>query len=399
LDGDVGTPTGATYDDEDDIFTVELEVNDMVNGYEYELTVDGLEDLAGNKLVFAVEFFAIADDPENDWDDDAPELEDAEAVNEFVLALEFDEEIDYTAGVSTIELISDNGDFDETDTLLLTARADKDDATVIEFSGTGADFFEDGVTYTVYRAADLFDLMGLEYVVDQDANDLVTFRGTDEIVEFVEVDKIEQVNGGQFDVTMSGFVDYLPGTDEDTVIDEIFNATIDDDVITFTTIAGEAIEKDVIYEINFSDLFMDLHGFAVVDDDDEVDPVTYAITDGDNTELEGEETDDDVPYIEDVVALDRWTIEIEFSEDIEAIALGDFEIMNVDLDEEVDIDTAVFVFDDDVDGNVVTFTLEDALEGRYEYELTMDEDAVLDYAELGAEADTFVFDGSDLASH
>jgi hypothetical protein len=237
--------------------------------------------------------------------------------------------------------------------------------------------------------------MGLEYAVLQDEDDLVTFRGTDEEVEFTEIDEIDQVNGGQFDVTMTGFVEYRDGIDEDTNI-EGFNATIDDDVVTLTTITG-GITKNEVYKINFSDFFRDLHGFVVLDDDDKIDTDDYTFTTNTFTEVEGEETDDDKPYIEDIVALDRWTIEIEFSEDIKVIDTSDFEILNVDLDEDIDIDAAEFDFDDDVDGNKVTFVLKDALEGRYEYELTIEENKVEDYAGNAAEDDTFVFDGSDLA--
>lgn len=407
IDGGIGAPTEAVYEladyDDDDVdeYIVTLTVGDLVNGTtattDYDLTIDGVMDLAGNELLINV--VIDTDEVAFEWDEDVPVLEDVESVNKFVVALEFDEEVAYVDGVATVELISDydgddvdeDPDYTEDTPLELLAYADTDDGTVVEFSDYDDELVE-GVTYYVYNVTSIADLIGNVFVFTFDEDDLVDFDGVDEDVEFVEVDSVEQINGGQFEVTMTGNVAFAAGVDGDTDMDGL-TAAIDDNVITFTG----SIEEEDEFDINFSDYFVDEHGFIVVDEDDVVedyDVVEDVATDDTEdfvTTLTGEETDLDKPYVEDVVATSRTTVEIEFSEFIEAVDIDDYAITNVDLDRSIDIDSI------EIDDNVVTLTLDDALEGRYEYELTFSAGCATDYATNTADDDTFVFDGSDLA--
>ncbi len=406
IDGDIGTPTKAEYEktgDADD--SVRLTLNEMINGKEYEIAIDGVTDLAGNVLNFDKEFDAIT---AQDWDEDAPELESVDLVDKYVVALQFDEEVSFEDGTELWLLQNDN-----TTIVKLDAMTTAEDDKVVEFSKTASvTLTTDDVTYSVYKIVyntdefgAIVDLIGNKFEEIEDYDDMLSFKNTTttDNPEYAEVDKIDQINGGQFDMTMTknvllvdngtSVVLAADGSDSDTLPDYAtvsttkgsFKVTVDDDVVTFELAGGLKEDDEYIFDIR--EFLTDEHGLTVVNDEVDTNPVVN------RTVLTGEETDTKAPYIEDVVAVDRITIDIEFSEDIKAAIASNFEVWNVDLKEEADIE------DIEIDGNIVTLTIDEdeALEARYEYELKMADLVVEDFASKKAADDSYVFDGSDLS--
>jgi len=402
INNDIGNPTKATYEDDDydydrdeDIdgndfsYRVVLKVNDLINGKKYKITVDGVTDLAGNELSFTtkkLEAKAVDENPLGQWDEEAPELENADAVNKYIAALEFDEEVKATGAKLGLNYTDELG----AQTKVLDFKALSEDNTVVEFSDYDTFELEDGVTYTVYAVTGITDLIGNPFVFVYDADDKVTFSGDKGDVEAAEMESYEQINGGEFEVTMSKDVRFIAGGSTANVTakvgddDVAFVAKIEDglaNVVKLELVGG--LTKGVEYVFELDTFLEDEHDVPAAND--EVDEDAHI----DRTVFEADETDKTKPYIVDVVAVDRMTIEVEFSEDIK-VADG-FTIKNIDKDKTVTID------DCEIDGAIVTINLNDALEGRYEYELKLAKGEVEDFAANAADADSITFDGIDLA--
>ncbi len=375
IDGEIGTPLEATL--EDDGTTVELMVNKLTNGEKYDLTVDGVRDLAGNILKFTKKDIAAVS--ESKWDTEKPELEAAHAENMYVAALSFSERVKFS---SSSELWLTGGGYTTGSPLKLDAKVLTDD-TVLEFS-----LFDDGewvvlndnAEYTVIKVTGITDLAGNSFVLPEDA---FTFDGSDDEPDYAEVETLAQTDESTFEVTMSRNVVFRHSDDRAAEVAEAkgFKITIDDNIVSFLG----AIEEDEEYIFDLRDLLTDEHGMAVVNDEVEDSPVVN------RTVLVGEETDNEEPFITEVKATDNITVEIVFNENIAVAAETYFEIKNADLDKTLTID------DLEIDGKVVTLVLSTPLEGRYEYELILEGNKVADFAANKAEEDAFFFDGSDLA--
>ncbi|WP_446787003.1 Ig-like domain-containing protein, partial [Macellibacteroides fermentans] len=390
IDEQVGAPTKATL--QADNKTVKLEVNDLINGYgEYDVIVDGVEDLAGNKLYYKMKVNTTT----NVWDTKAPELEDADIISSKVVALSFNERVEFEAGAKLVLAV--NGVNDDATNVMLAAKGYADENTVVEFSSAAALDVSNNYTVVAVVYGDsntdggVKDLIGNRVLESSISFGDFTFEGIDDELDAAEVDSYEQVNGKTFEVTMSKYVDFT-GADAANVGG--FTVTIDKDVVTFTKNDGKIIE-DTDYEFNFADFLADKHGNPVENADDD-----------DLTILTGEYTDEDAPYVEEVVAKDRYTVEITFSEDIpvmDAAAktafLNGLKLKNYDLDSSISVsmDANDSVSDNDGD-NVIRITLAKPMEARYEYELTIGKGAFKDFVGIANEdEDTFYFDGTNLA--
>ncbi len=377
IDESIGAPTKAT---KKTATTVELEVNDLVNGYgEYDLVVDGVEDLAGNEIYFKKKV-----DTTTVWNTTAPELEDANAVNKYVVALSFDERVEFEADTRLILAI----DGDVNNTIELAANEVVEDGTVVEFAYASA--MDADTTYSVvgvvYGAGDddggVKDLVGNRFLDSSFTFGDYEFEGNDDEPEAAEVVSYEQVNGTTIEVTMSRFVNVTDATQSANGVN--FTVTVDEDVVTF---AGDAaLEEDEDYTFNFADFLEDYHGFAVANSDTDT-----------TTVLTAEDTDSINPEIDTVVAKNRETIKITFSENIPAgvVQTTDFEFKNYDLDSTISI---LAVVDTTVGDNVIELTIAKPMEARYEYELTLKKEAIADFAGLKNEAaESFYFEGTNLA--
>jgi hypothetical protein len=394
IDEEVGAPTKATL--QDDGVTVKLEVNDIVNGYkEYDIIVDGVEDLAGNDLYYKMKIDTVS----SPWDTTAPELEDADAISNKVVALTFDEKVTYESDAELVLAV--NGVDNDATNVKLAARGYAEDNTVVEFSSsTALDTDKDyTVVAIVYNdGADdggVKDLAGNRVLESSIAFGDFTFEGIDDELEAAEVDSYEQVNGKTFEVIMSKDVAFVK--DVDTTDIEGFTVTIDKDdenIVKFTKNSGKVIE-DTDYEFNFADFLTDRHGNPVENADDD-----------DLTILTGEYTDTDAPEIESIVAINRETIEITFSEDIPVMDtaaktafIKGLALMNYDLDSSISVsmDDDNAISDNDGD-NVIKVKVGKAMEARYEYELTVKKGSFKDFVGIANENDdTFYFDGTNLA--
>ena len=379
INNDIGAPTKAKYDADNK--TVTLTVNYLTQGVEYKITVDGVKDLAGNVIKVTTGKLKANPAPGSEWDKDAPELDNVYAVDKNVLALEFDKEVKYDAGTKLEISWTDSDEVKQTEEL--DAKAYTNDNTVVEFSKKGF-AFDAKITYKVEALNDgkkIKDLAGNEFELEED----VTFDGSDAEHDAVYVESFEQVNGGTFEITMSRNIkfngDVTPDENGVLVVEAAngkeFNVKIKDNSVKFV---GE-IKYDTEYEFNLNDFIADEHDLDVENYDEDT-----------KTILVGEYDDDDEPYLIDVVAIDRFHVEVEFSEDIALAPKEAFEIKNLDVDKD-----RITVTEVKKDGAKVTLTLNNPLEGRYEYELSLKKNSVKDYAGKSAENDVFVFDGTDLA--
>jgi hypothetical protein len=433
IDEGIGAPTEAKYEYKALIekgkkeHVVTLKVNDIINGFEngpdaYDLTIDGVQDLAGNDLFYEVE----VDTKTEKWDKSAPELESVDAPDLKTVALAFDEKVKYLKDANArLEVwydINDKADPITKKIIYLPAKDCTDDNTVVEFSGAvdtegkpyalvdGKSYTVVGVVYdSVYESVYSLSYGGVTDLIgnplekkDITVGDFV-FEGNDEKVESAEVDTYEQTNGKTFEVTMSRFVKFADDIktvqkdwDNDGKNNEPEEATakistvnskgdfevrIDEDVVTFYGDIKEGTE----YAFNLAAFLVDYHGNPVENDDDTAKKTVF----------DGEDTDKDAPYIEEVVAIDRDTIKITFSEDIaiDSVSLGDFKLNNYDLTKKLSFKE---LKDNDGD-KVIKLVVDKPLEARYEYELILTKGSIADIAgNKNSEEESFYFDGTNL---
>ncbi len=390
----VGAPTKATL--QADGVTVILEVNNLINGYDkYDIIVDGVEDLAGNELYYKMDL----DTDTVQWDKTAPKLEEADAVSSKVVALTFDERVEYEDGAKLV--LAKGSETAATASVKLDAKGYAENNTVVEFSSETP--LVDGENYTVvgivYGGSDtdggIKDLKGNRVLKESIKFGDFTFEGIDDALDLTEVDTYEQVNGKTFEVTMSKDVKFKTGVTVTGGKADIgdFTASIKDNVITLVIEDGK-IEEDAEYDINFASFFTDVHGNAVENADDD-----------DSTILIGEYTDTDAPEIESVVAINRETIEITFSEDIEVMNdsaktafISGLNLKNYDLDSNISLSLEADNLSDNDGDNVIRVKVGKPMEARYEYELTVAAGAFKDFVGISNEdEDIFYFDGTNLA--
>jgi len=425
IDEGVGAPRKAVYDefdidgnkkiDNDEKYIVKLTTNDLVNGWnEYDLTVNGVLDLAGNELFHKAK---ITFGPT--WDTTAPELEDGDAVDNRVVALTFDEKVTFNAlkgaapndAVELILSVNDNTDAKTyANTIRLTAKDIIEDDTVVEFCYDVSDpdkVLPDDVTFSVYkivyydgtgteRDGGITDFAGNPVVVADVMAADVSFEGTSETHEFVELDSYSQIDAKTFELVFPRKVVIKNATATTSlgdfdVVYESASVTEDDKIRLIKKV--DYIEEDKDYVFNFRNFLEDKLGFAVANDEEDptATPAVY------RTELTGEYDDEDAPYVDDVVARDRKWIKVVFNERIDesTIAPSDFELKNYDLDKQISIDK---VEKDTLNDGIIYLRAVKPLEARYEYSLEL-KGTIKDFRGLAAEKDTFYFDGTNVAPY
>lgn len=432
IDEGVGAPRKAEYDefdinenkkiDSNEKYIVKLTTNDLINYWgEYDLTIDGVLDLAGNELYHKNKVVDI-----KQWDTTAPELEDADAVDKKVVALTFDERVKFNADASAnavklVLSVNDNGTTKTYANLIeLTAKDIIEDDTVVEFcygTATNADVLTENVTFSVYKivydgGADggIVDYAGNKVVVaDVMSADLV-FDGTNEAHEAVEMDSYTQIDAITFEAVFPREVKIVghdgvtyQGVQASTSLGSFYveyessklgDVKAKDDKIRFTKVLN-TIEEDKDYVFNFIGLLADELGFDVANDEDDVN-ATPAVH---KTELTGEYTDEDEPYVDDVVARDRMWIKVVFNERIDdsTVQTTDFELRNYDLDKQITIDK----FETDTANDAIIYLrVAKALESRYEYELKWTTNGeIKDFKPFAAEKDVYYFDGTNVPTY
>ncbi len=421
IDEDLGAPTKAEWEKTGAApNTVTLTVNDMVNGLEfdrygkaYDLTVDGVLDLSGNELYYEFEVDTIPVLAASNWDDDAAKVEDVEAIDTNVVAVTFDEKVEFR-NLAELELAV-NGNWNNI--IELTAADYNDEDTVIEFT-YGLGLLED-VSFTVYRFVyeageedgGIWDSIGNVTLQGDIEFGEFTFDGVDDAHLGVEIDSYTQRDARQFEVTMEREVALETAVDNNYDADPLVGTAIDNagivtldgidwlvtlkgsnhKVVRFTVEAGQEITEDTDYEFDFNAFLNDKHGYNVanvdnLDDDDTLEA----------TVLTGEFTDEDTPYVDEVVAKNRTHIKVTFNErmDSSSFDISDFALKNYDLDEDI---TITGLFDETNGDGIIELVVTRPLEARYEYQLTIGDKEVNDHAGLLNQGEeSFYFNGSNL---
>lgn len=372
INKDINTPLSATYKDNNDIYKVELETIDLTVGVKYDVTVKGVEDLAGNVLDLKMKGVLAS----GDWKEDAPELDDVYVVNKYVLALAFDKKVSFAEGTKLVlKGVDEDGKAVAPVTLFAKALAEND--TVVEFSNYPSVKLDENILYTIDSiTGTIKNVSGVAYAADDNFDDYKVY-GTDEEPAYAEVLNVAQINGRQFEVTMSKNVVAVVSSVSGLAVE------VDDDVVTLTKSSN--IKDTDEYKIDFAKVLKDEHGIPAINMDDDDYTVVY-----------GEYEDDENPYIVNVTAVDRFTVEVEYNEAVKGAKNSTYSVKNSDSE----ISKTELVEKVEVDDEIVTITLKQPLEGRYDYTLTIKSEDVTDLAGNKAEEkkdDEFYFNGTDLA--
>ena len=427
IDEGVGAPRKAVYDEYDvdddgkiddtstytEKYVVKLTTNDLINGWsKYDLTIDGVLDLAGNELYYK----GKVDVTTNSWDTDAPELEDADMVDKNIVALTFDERVKFNTAAMLVLSVDDNSTPKTyANKIELTAVDILEDDTVVEFCYYAADRttildLPENVTYSVYKIVygggtdgGIIDYAGNKILAADVMKEDLVLDGTSEEHELVELDSYSQIDAVTFELVFPREVKLslgngvlVPGTDfkayyESYDPDPAATVPTKDDKIWLIK-QSSIIEEDKDYEFNFRDFLTDEFGFFVANDIDD----TTVAPNVHKTELTGEYTDEDAPYVDEVVARDREWIKVVFNErmDESNLTTDTFSLKNYDLDKGIGINAIEL---DDWNDGIIYLNVAKPLEARYEYELKLDKDTeITDLKPFKAEKDTFYFDGTNI---
>ena len=378
INNDIGAPIEATYEDG----KVTLETAYMIEGKIYKITIDGVLDMMGNELRLSFEFRARAGED----DHDGPRLDYIYPVNKYVVAVVFDEPVTYTEN-STVLVLKGGGK-----TIKLYAKALTDDDSTIEFSNVEeGKKLSEGVLYTIDKGESLKGIK--DRTVNKnpfDRSDLDDYDweiyGIDEDPEKPEILYITQRDGKTFEMEMSKEV-VVKKKEVSTIGSPSATFSVKTDaenprIVTFTITSSKSIDGDKDYKIDIEKIVTDRHGIGAENTHD-----NYTL-------LYGEYKDEDKPYIVSVTAIDRVTVEIEYSENIGYE--GRYTIKNTD-------DTAKYKTIGNslkkIDKNKVILSLSQPLEGRYEYILIIESQAkdLVGNTSEELKGDEFYFMGTDLA--
>lgn len=380
INNSIGAPIKAKYEDK----VVTLDTAEFVEGKTYKITIKGVEDLAGNVLDLSFNFIA----KKGTVDTESPELVDVYAVNEYVVAVVFDEAVKYTQNTTQLLLDSNNDGIAD---LTLKAKAYAEDDTVIEFS---AATLEDatklsavnGYTIAAGSLTGIKDAAGNGFdPATANIADYIVY-GNDAEAEAPEVLSIAQINGTTFQVTLSKDVKIVKSSDNGYSI--AYDDADEKAVVNFTKNTGKISDSIEYVTFNLSDILSDMHGIKVENLDSETETRFYV-------EFEDEEK----PFIVNVVAKDRKTVEIEYSEEMDSTSIGSgsYTIKNADDSIKTTIGNTAEVKSSNK--KIVKLTLSTPLEGRYDYKLIIGTRAAKDLAGNTAEEakdDEFYFNGTDL---
>lgn len=378
INNGIGAPTKAAYKDK----VVTLDTAEFVKDKTYKITIKGVEDLAGNVLDLSFSFVAQA----GSVDTEVPELIDIYAVNEYVVAVVFNEAVEYTADTTELLLDADN---DGTADLTLKAKAYDANNTIIEFSAENlnADAKLNAVNgYTVVVEGSLTgikDKAGNDFEPEEANLENFIVFGNDVEAEAPEVLSISQINGVTFQVTLSKDVKIAKSSDNGYNI-----AYADSDnksVVNFTKNLGKIQDTVEYITFDLSTILTDMHDIAVENLDSDTETRFYV-----------ELVDEEKPFIVNVVAKDRNTVEIEYSEEMDVNNLGTYTIKNADESIKYTITPTV---SQGTDKKIVVLKLSTPLEGRYDYKLIIGATPAKDLAGNPAEEarnDEFYFNGTDL---
>lgn len=367
LNNDIGTPVAAKVSD--NLLKVTLTVNELTEGKTYKVTINGVQDLAGNTLKTSGSFVALT--TENDIE--APEVLDITSLNQKVLRVTFSEAIK-VKGVSDIQaIIKEIKEDDKTSNTTLKLGAVYEDNTVLEF--TKADGFKD-VEYELVGFNNVTDKAGNYAVVDEE----LTFWGDNSVAENVDF-SWEQVNVAKYRLTFSEKVALRDPADANFEADDPDDLGMD----TIWYLKKKVAVDKKAFDADINSKFKTNHGIKINNTDDEKEGRTTIVASMEDT---------DAPYIESVEAEYRNKVRVYFNEDIQTY--GRYEISYYDANGKLKKVTVNGSKDPDNDNGVILNLTNLSLESRFTYTLKVIT-PVQDLANNKSEKDEeYDFPGTDL---
>ena len=273
-------------------------------------------------------------------------------VDKNIVALTFDERVKFNTAAMLVLSVDDNSTPKTyANKIELTAVDILEDDTVVEFcyyaaGGTTILDLPENVTYSVYKIVyydassnewdgGITDYAGNPVVVGDVMNADISFEGSSETHEAVEMDSYSQIDATTFELVFPRKVVIVSGgtpiakdtkltvstTNSMGSFDVYYESAgkTEDDKIRITKKVDYLVE-DTDYVFNFRDFLQDKLGFAVANDEEDTsdpDPSKHVL----KTELTGEYDDEDEPYVDDVVARDRKWIKVIFNERVDELSL------------------------------------------------------------------------------
>lgn len=391
LSADIGTPVSVSV--AKGLKSVTLTTEELTAGKNYTVTIDGVNDLAGNVLTNIKAYFSGTTTIN---DTEKPEVSDVVAMNKNVVRVTFSEPVKFTAGTADIKVAllsgitaNANGFVTGLGTeIQLKARVAYEDKTVVEFSG---DLPADALTYGVYAVTSIsgikdlagntleFDNASIDGATTKKA-DLVTLDGTNENAEKIEF-TWEQVSVRKFKLI---FTEKVNGSGTFSTLSVLPDP--DEDPTVWYLESGSVIKTDAKFTDNINNAFTSKHTLAGLD--------IANLDSATKTVLEGGLEDTDAPYIEKVEATYNNEIIITYNEDLKAN--GRYEITYTDdKGKTATINPSASL--DSKNKKKVKLTFSTILDSRNVYTLKVKAVAV-DVANNRSEDlnEEFVFMGSDL---
>jgi len=380
INKDIGTPLTAKADP--DCYGVKLTVPELKAGTSYTITINGVQDLAGNTLVNVKPSF-VALTTENDLD--APEIEDISALNNKVVSVRFSEPIDdAVANGAAITIRPYGGPTNGSQDVILTAKVTYEDDTVVEFSDSSATLAD--IEYIVVGAANIADKAGNTFVPDSDS--YPSFYGVAENPEKLDF-SWEQVSVNKFKLTFSENVTVKStapaafGTTANTLLYKADD--IDEEPNVYFLYSNSPIKVDKEFKDDINRIFESYHGVAINNLDGDIETILVASME-----------DEEAPYIVKVEAQYRDRIVVTYNEDLRSV--GGYTVKYYDENgKEKTVSLSTPAFYDSTTFNKVKIDLASGvLDSSYSYTLKVVKAAV-DLAGNKEEVnEEYSFEGTDL---
>lgn len=386
IDGGIGAVKDADLgsDSNDVENTVTLEVPELTVGKTYKLTVNNVENLWGYAAENVVYSFIATND---DVDNEQPEVDDVDYDNKGELVIDFNEPMRATknaAGTSYVRVNDGTTDFD----LKVVDMRNDDKTLVFDAYNTLAE----NTDYEIMLFGGIVDLAGNTPDYDEQDDDFSTdsdaFDATDKD-DAMRADGLSQETGNTIEVVFDGPIKIMtlattplaivetgnnnatvvniPTDDDDSDSDAddwmAFTMEVtgdDDDTIIFTKTSGSFPDDSVEVQFNFTRMSID-ETTATSNLDIQVLDILNRPSFDEVNDIDVDNDDDVEPVLEEIVVIDRLTIELHYSEKLKST--GSYKIVYEDEDDDDDEKTITsssmtVTFDDDDIADIVVIKLD-----------------------------------------
>lgn len=322
FDGGLGNPSRAVYNDSDK--TVTLTTGEQTAGKVYTLTVNGITDRDGNAIVAGTKYSFVG---ENTKGVVPLTLQAISSISENETILNFNRSL---AGVNLSELrfdiLSDNSSsFSMSGLRYYTSTVQGDDRALrIQFART------DNTTTSIFKQGHVYEAMltGLAGLKTSNNDNRKRFAGVDQSNSNPYVTKIVAVNSTAVTVYFNepvknvSFNSFLLTDDKDRSM-RITSDQLNDKnkIVTQVTLnLDTALEAGKTYRMSFYSGITDAAGWNGMKTTDGSDAFRIA--------FQGSNLNNEAPRIKSVVAKDRYTFEIEFTEPVTEADQDVFQLYN-----------------------------------------------------------------------